>query len=622
MTKGARHSFNMIYLAICVLVFVVIVLRAFLIPFTHDEASTFFFYVQNGNYLPYKAHLYTNNHVLNSALTHISYRIAGSHPFVLRLPNIMAFVVLCLGVFNFFKHLSRTSSKIILVTFFILTFSFLDFFELCRGYGLSMAFLVLGLSYLHDYFNDSKIKTLFLFSVCLQLALSANLTLVMVSLFLLFFIVLFQFKRKLFFDRRNLMLIVLNAAILFFWIKFSFYYKSKGLLDSGWGNDYWDVTFKSLMSLLFGTEALWIQISIVILFSVAFLFGLYTFLVAFSLNVIYKKQVFYVVMLSGLIAAFFLQKKLLDVNYPTDRTGLFLYVFFALSIVFFFESIGRIPASFFAFSFSTVSLFYFYRSFELHNFSHFFYHTIPNNFFESLEKEYEKDKRFFTLSGNLNREMNYAFANYRAGSPFNTMDISDQMHMNCDYAIALMGERPFYHSFYDELAYDVRWHRVLLKRRQPIKRLEIPDLSAPQKTYSGSDEFFEFLRFNDSVLTTRNCIEADLELSFLKVPNPFKAFLVLQVNDTEGNSSYYKKVPLNWLADDLSGSTKRFKLTTGPLPEKFKEVIVYLWNIDKKQSEFKLNRLTIFDLNAPGINVVIPATFYPYAKKTLKEELL
>lgn len=617
-----KKNFNTFYFIVCALVFVLICLRAFFIPFSHDETSTFFFYIQSGQYLPYKSHAYTNNHVLNSALANICYHIAGSHRFVLRIPNLLAFIVLCFGVFRFFRYLNKPASKIILVTFFVITLGFLDIFELCRGYGLSMGFIIFGLSFLQDYFTTKKFWYYLVFSFFWQLALAANLTLVMLSLLFLIFVFVFQIRNKLFFEIKNLVLLALHLKIIYSWIKFSFFYKKNGMLDSGWGEDYWVVSFKSLILFIFGADALWLQILVIALFSIVLLYGLYCFFRAFSFMSVYKPQFFYLVILCILILGFYLQKKLLDINYPEDRTGLFFYIFFALSVVFFFESIPKNTASVFAFPFLASSLVYFCVYYDLKTFTHYFYHVVPKEIYSYLEQEHQKNQQLFTLGGNPDREMNYTFLNYRAGGLLNPMDEPRQMHMNCDYYFALMAEKPFYRFFYDEVAYDMPRLRVLLKRKQPIKRIDQLHLAASLKTCKGSDEFFEFLRFNDSALKTRNCIEADIELSLKNVPKPFRAFIVLQIVDMDGKNICYKKVALNWIADDLNGQTKRFKLTSGPLPEKFKECIVYVWNIDKKLCEFDMNKLRIYDLKAPGINIVIPKNYYPYVKEIVKKEQL
>jgi hypothetical protein len=317
-------NFNKLFWLLCGVVFVLIALRAFYIPFSHDEAATFFFYVQSNDYLPYQAHIYTNNHVLNSALTTLCYHIAGSNRFVLRLPNIFSFLFLCVGVFKHFKHLKTIYAKIILITFFLLTLNFLDFFELCRGYGLSFAFIVLGCAYLMDYFQDKKTKDYILFSICLQLALSANLILVVLLTILLFFIFVFQIKNKLLFKPAIIITQIFNVFILLFWIKFSFFYKEQGVLDSGVGDNYWEVSFKTLMLFLFGTDVLWMQVLILLAFAGVLFFTIKTFFRSpISLNRLFTPNLFYTLILVILIIAFYIQKKFLDVNFPEDRTGVF-----------------------------------------------------------------------------------------------------------------------------------------------------------------------------------------------------------------------------------------------------------------------------------------------------------
>jgi hypothetical protein len=199
-------NFNRLYWFTCAVVFIIVCLRAFFIPFSHDEAATFFFYIQSDNYLPYSAHVYTNNHVLNSALANVFYHLAGSHRFVLRLPNIMSFVLMCIGIYRHFPYLKNNASKALLAGIFLFTFNFLDFFELCRGYGLSMGLLIFSLSYLLDYFKNSNFKALLFFSIFLQLAIAANLILVTVATVLFFYCYVFQFRKKQFFVSSNLAL--------------------------------------------------------------------------------------------------------------------------------------------------------------------------------------------------------------------------------------------------------------------------------------------------------------------------------------------------------------------------------------------------------------------------------
>ncbi|MEO6303797.1 MAG: hypothetical protein ABIP51_11565, partial [Bacteroidia bacterium] len=604
--------FNKLYWLLCTIIFIIVALRAFLIPFSHDETATFFFYVQSDNYLPYNAHVYTNNHVLNSAFTNTFYHIFGSHRFVLRIPNLIAFVLMCYGIYKIFKHLNTVSSKLILITFFLLTFNFLDFFEVCRGYGLSFGFMTLGLSYLLDYFSTKKFSAIVLFSLCWQLALAANLILVTVLTILFFFIYFFQIRNRLFFNIKNISLQLINLFVLIFWIKFSFFYKEQGMLDYGVGSNYWQVTFKTLILFLFGTDHLWIQVLSIVGLVFIFVFSLLFFLKKpFSIFTIFNKELIFPVILLTCVLAFYLQKKILDVNFPEDRTGLFFYLFFGLSFAFCIDNapkfVGTIISSFLI----LISCFHFVTTINFKDFTSLYYHTMPKALYDKLTDEYKKTKQIFTIGGHRVRELNYAFLNYRGGAVLNHMDDAEQMTMNCDYYYAMKREKPYYQFFYDEIGEDPAWDRVLLKRKEKIDKTELIALQAIPKNYNSKDEYFEFLRFGDSLTTFGNCLEAELSISFKKTPKPFNGFLVFSMEGEKKESVYFKRVPLNWIADDLSGETKYFKLTTGIIPKKGFTSAVFIWNIDKQPVDFTLNYLKINELKGKGVNFSIPSNFYP-----------
>jgi hypothetical protein len=618
-----ENNFNKLFWLLCGILFVLIALRAFFIPFSHDEAATFFFYVQSDDYLPYQAHIYTNNHVLNSFLSNLCFHLAGSHRFVLRLPNIFSFLFLCFGVFKHFKYLKTIYAKIILVTFFLLTINFLDFFELCRGYGLSFAFIVLGSAYLIDYFHDKKTGSFILFSLYLQLALAANLILVVLLTFLLFCVFVFQFKNKILFKPATIVTQILNIAILIFWIKFSFFYKEHGSLDAGVGDNYWVVTFKSLMSFIFGTDALWMQIVVLISFAGILIFAIKTFFqTPVSINKLFTPQLFYIFTLVTLIIAFYAQKKLLDVNFPEDRTGIFFYLLFVLSLAFAIDSLSVKISAILSLAFAIPSFLFFVLNYNLHDFSSYFYHTIPKSIYDTLVDEFKKNGKIITIGGHRIREMDYAFLNYRGNSVLNGMDNSEQMIMNCDYYLALKREQPYYKYYYDEIAQDKVWDRALLKRKEKIQRTELYKIAEVPKTFKGDGEFFEFFRLKDSVLKTRNCIEVELEIKFNKVAAPLWSNIVLQVNGKKGEQLYYRRTLLNWLADDLNGQTKRIKLTTGPLPDNTDDVVLYMWNYKHKDMDFTINELKLFELKGKGVNVIIPESYYKYLEKASNKPLL
>lgn len=137
------------------LVFIIFLIdRAAGASFTIDEAATYL------NYLD--AHPMTmfsfnsaNNHLINTLLAKFSSVLAGSSEFVLRLPNLLAYAAYFL--FSFLI-LHRVVKKKWLVIPGCLLLSLnpyvLDFFSLCRGYGLSLAFMIAAL-YFFFVFLDS-----------------------------------------------------------------------------------------------------------------------------------------------------------------------------------------------------------------------------------------------------------------------------------------------------------------------------------------------------------------------------------------------------------------------------------------------------------------------------------
>ena len=159
------------------------------------------------------------------------------------------------------------------------------------------------------------------FSIFFQLALSANLILVVLFALLLVFVIIFQIRYKLFFNLYNLCLQFINVSLLFFWIKFSFFYYSKGVLDSGAGNNYWKISFQSLIIWIFGTNQIWVQL-IVVCCVLTLLFFMLIKLNKIS-SEFFSAKFFYPFIFFSLILIFYLQKIILHINFPEDRTGLF-----------------------------------------------------------------------------------------------------------------------------------------------------------------------------------------------------------------------------------------------------------------------------------------------------------
>ncbi|HKC25554.1 MAG TPA: hypothetical protein VKF32_12470, partial [Thermoanaerobaculia bacterium] len=122
-------------------------LRASRLAFTHDEAFTYNHYISKplGTILEFDGPERSNNHLVNTLLAKVSGHFLGKRELPLRLPNLAAFAVYL--VFAWLL-LCRRAPPLVALSGYVLASAnplLLEMFGLCRGYGLSIAFLVAAL---------------------------------------------------------------------------------------------------------------------------------------------------------------------------------------------------------------------------------------------------------------------------------------------------------------------------------------------------------------------------------------------------------------------------------------------------------------------------------------------
>lgn len=127
------------------LVFLFVILRAARVPIVHDEAMTFFMYVDTGRFLPFRAHWDAANHLLCTALGWAAVKAFGVHLFALRLPSVLAFVLYAAYVRLWGLRLRGPVVRWCFWAAMLGMPFLLDFFSLFRGYGLGMALWLMAL---------------------------------------------------------------------------------------------------------------------------------------------------------------------------------------------------------------------------------------------------------------------------------------------------------------------------------------------------------------------------------------------------------------------------------------------------------------------------------------------
>ena len=320
---------------------VYVILRSVLVPITIDEAYTFFEYIQSAQWLPGEARLDANNHILNSALSMITYHIFGSAEWALRLPNLLAGLLYLILAWLLSLRVSDVALRWSLFLALSCTSFLLEFFGYTRGYGLSMAFLLLTIWSFLRWKDANSNRYLFLALSAVAAMVYSNMSMLITGLIIgvnvLFTLLLNGNRQKLpYLMTTGLFILGLCPALVY-----AFLLKDRGLLYYGQGESFWSVTVMSLSKYVYYPYGEWLIWMFPILFIVILILTIRTVArIGFKLSMEHQGTL-PVLLLFGNITAVVLMKHVLGVNYPEDRVALLYLPLLVVSAVYLTGDHGR-----------------------------------------------------------------------------------------------------------------------------------------------------------------------------------------------------------------------------------------------------------------------------------------
>jgi hypothetical protein len=586
---------------------------------------TFFRYARYGEFFPLFVMPSTNNHFLNSALMSGMYNIFGPHDFFLRLPNIIAFLAYSIAVYRISLGLKSISSKWIWLTLAFLNFYFLDFFELARGYGLSMACIMMGIYQLKNVFEMKSVKA---FNICLfwfQFAVCANLTFLssfafIVSLFFLFIL----FYARSFGWKKCLYLflsILVQVALIVYWLKVVFFYKENNAIDFGVGDSYWEVTFKTLIRLLYGGCPLWLSSFL----AACMLLILGTFVYENRTahkapGTFFSLRFFVPFLLFSMIILFFLQKKILDIYFPSERAALLLYPFYVLAFSLATDRLPKKLRGAIAFLIIGASLVNFFWRMNFYTFSSNTYWAAPKHFFEKMKEEQKKSDRLLTFSGSELAELLFNYQNFQEGSPVNPMNKSGVLQMFSDYAVTAKFTRSFFNKWYVPIDSDEVTSIYLIKRRKPLNRVEI--FSSDEKKEIDIIDGFHFLHsWTDTTYNGIYPLELEIDFEMIGAPQLGTTHMIALVRNEKNEIVTYSGTNLNLLSDIPSEKRRKLKILTGTMPMRVNDMNVHLWHQWGKRYKFILHGIKVYQLKDEAVTYLVPWRAYEYINKLHDDHL-
>lgn len=172
--NAIRLGKNLLFV-IAGLLFCYVASRAFLLGITPDEVFSLQLWMTPFTVYPETyTDLSANHHWLNSWGMWLFSGIFGDSNFVLRLPNVLAYLVYL--YFTYRVSALIVHARYLLVVFLLLNVHpyLLDFFSLARGYGLALAGCMAAVFYLVNFLKTGRIPNAFYALLAASLAVLAN----------------------------------------------------------------------------------------------------------------------------------------------------------------------------------------------------------------------------------------------------------------------------------------------------------------------------------------------------------------------------------------------------------------------------------------------------------------
>jgi len=255
-----------------------------------------------------------NNHILNTILYQLSIGVLGLSDLAMRLPNVLAFLGLSLiGYCFLFNDLTKTGARWILLVFLFLNPYVLDFFSLCRGYGLSMFFHFSALVFLYRFLHYQKAVNIYMAFALLLLAALALLTNLILFPVYSFALWLYLLRQKRLTSHAIIAPLIFGIASLFLLLRPIQYLSQFGEFEYGVNNIYCSISSFVSQSLgfnnYFGPQTVY-YVTIALLSA---------FIIILLLSIRMSKASFFGLSLILLFISLYGAYLILDIQFPSER---------------------------------------------------------------------------------------------------------------------------------------------------------------------------------------------------------------------------------------------------------------------------------------------------------------
>lgn len=562
-----RISFSLI-VGLFVFLWAFLIVRANTVFYFHDEIVTKWAYMINWNPFPLMGYIDANNHFVNSLLGGLFVRLFESDAmWIVRLPNLLAFPLFFWSIYAMRKFFERRVNFLMLLITLTCTTFLVEYFGFARGYGMSMAFLVLAIQQTLAFKNDGRARYFIISLIAWVFAVYSNLTLAPFALAGMLFLAYIQWRKR----SKILVIAVLPALFLVAYsIRYSFLLKKMGKLYMGSQDGFFQTTVHNLTPYLWNVD----NILVDILLAVLTLFVMITLVWRMRKSKhMLDPRIVYPAFLILAVLNIVGQNVIFGVNYPEDRAALYLIVFFfgGLSFAFDYWKL-RWPA----YPIIGITLFFFVLNFNVNksilvDFEHFdeeLLTKIPNDVFGIPPST---GGRYWGIDNELSRARNLPLRAFQeVKMPGDTL--LDYIIYPEEMTTDLLN---LYHPVYKDQISEL----TLFERNHFLRRSLI---GSTLTQIDGDNEYFNlYVNKLDQPLFFR-CIGKMERMNIFR-----DGTLIFSAEDSLSQQSlYYRSVPLNesCAVNEKGEIHFDFTFAMNQFPDA-NLVKVYLWNLEKKKQK-------------------------------------
>lgn len=580
--------------------FIYLVLRGIYLPLMHDEIATFYFYIQSGVIFPPEAHYDANNHFLNSLLSHWSYNLFGSSPLAIRLPNVLAFILFFFSIKNIASRVEAIWYRWGFVLSVSMSYFIFEYFSETRGYGLFLAFLMAAIYQYIRLVETKKAHHVLIAGILLWLGTCANLTGLVSSIILFALMGLVSILHDWKANKKRLSLklgmLVITGLPFLILVKWSFKLKELGLLYYGSLDGFYEVTIKSLCEVYVGSYAQWMAVLITLLFLACFIYLVIDLIQKKSLTDWLKGENILPILLVGSVIAINALAHIMEINFPEDRAGLYLFIYLSGGIAFAFSKWVKKSKWF---NLGVIVYLYFPLSFlftaSLRQASFWVDARNSQPIFDMVKEEPSDFKFPLVVGGYATQELCWYYMSHQEGGNMGRLHWTN--HPGIDANIELISptrmENPLVHTYYDSIYYDKAADLTYFKRKKPLEK-KLITTQPIQDVLNTKQEYYTLFSIPaDSLFNKTLYVGAEMTLDAKAAP--FRSRLVAAVDRTEVPTNLaYEFIQLDWLRKSWNGETNNLLQGTmihDVVPEA-EMITLYLWNPDT--TEFSITNGTAY----------------------------